>query len=123
MKNIGQLIDYDFELREKIRELGKKVDALKEEREKVEKQILEAMDEQTLPRASGTKATASVIEQVVGHVQDWDRFYGFITRTKAFHLLERRIASAPYREELKARGKPIPGVVPYTKRTIGLRAD
>lgn len=122
MKSIGQLIDYDYELREKIRALSQQVDELKEEREKVESQILEVMDEQGVVRASGSKATASVTEQIVGHVKDWDRFYGFISRTKSFHLLERRVANGAYREAIASRDKPIPGVEPFTKRAIGLRA-
>lgn len=121
MKTLGQLVDYSQELREKIRVLSKQVDDLKEERDKVEAQILESMDEQGVVKASGSKATASVTETIVGHVKDWDRFYGFITRTKAFHLLERRVANGAYREELNARHKPIPGVEPFTKRSIGLR--
>lgn len=120
--SLGALIDYDCELRERIRVLTKQVDELKEERDKLEIQILETMDAQGVTQSRGAKATASVSETVVAHVRDWDRFWGYIARTKQFHLLERRPANGAYRELLAQRnGKEVPGVEPYPKRSINLR--
>jgi hypothetical protein len=120
--SLGALIDYDCELRERIRVLTKQADDLKTERDQIELQILEMMDAQGVTQTRGAKATASVSESVVAHVKDWDRFWGYIGRTKQFHLLERRPANAAFRELLTQRnGKEIPGAEPFTKRSINLR--
>jgi hypothetical protein len=117
---LGQLVDYDYELREHIRVLNKKVDDLKEERDRVEAQLMEMMDAQNLPFVGGALARAAITETVVANVRDWDLFYGYVRRAKAFHLLERRVANAAYRELLATKTK-VPGTEPFTKRSIALR--
>jgi predicted metal-binding protein len=72
--------------------------------------------------ARGKLASVGINESIVPTVEDWDEFYRFIHRNKGYHLLERRAAAGAYRELLEQRkGKPVPGVVPFKKRTLSLR--
>ena len=83
---------------------------------------LETLDEQGISKASGKIGTISVKETTVAHVIDWDKVYNFILRSKAFHLMQRRISDGAFREQLDIRkGKRIPGIDSFVKRGINLR--
>ena len=121
--SIGALIDDLHSNREKIRKLEKQVSELKEVRDDLELRLIEAMDAQGIMQSRGAHATATITESVKPSVEDWDLVNAYIKRNNAFYLYERRIASAAFRELLERRnGKPIPGIVPFTKRSIGLRS-
>ncbi len=121
-QTIGDLIDNLFELREDIRAQNKIIDGLKGEKAEIEAQLMERLDAQGIDKSAGEVATVSISENIVPNVEDWDSFYKFISRYKRFDLLERRAAAAPFRELLEdRRGKPIPGVQSYPKRTLNLR--
>lgn len=83
--------------------------------------LLTRIEEEGLTTVSSPKGRVAIDESVVPQVENWDDFYSFIHRHKAYHLLERRPATAAYRELIAQRGKkPVPGVVPYTKRSLKL---
>lgn len=121
--SIGALIDDLHATREKIRGLNKEVEALNSQKANLETRLIEALDAQGVTQSRGASATASISETIIPQVKDWDRFYAFIARNKAYYMLERRPAAAAYREALELRkNRPIPGVESFTKRTISLRS-
>lgn len=119
---MGEIIDRLYYIREDMKALNKELDELKAERDQLTQQAIEMMDAQGTDQTRSDLATASITETVVPQVEDWDKFYNFINRNKAFYLLERRPASAAYRDLLESRkGRAIPGVSSFTKRNISLR--
>lgn len=119
---IGEEIDHLWKLREDIRVLEDKIKEKKAVLEEKSDALMARLRTEGMDMARGQRATVSIKETVVPQVENWDEYYRFIRRNNAFHLLERRAAAAPYRELLEDRkGKPIPGVVPWTKRTLNLR--
>lgn len=122
VRPIGEEIDQLWKLREEIRELEDEVKEKKAVLDAKSEAMLGRLREEGMDLARGTRATVSVKETVVPQVENWDEYYRFIRRNNAFYLLERRAAAAPFRELLESRkGKPVPGVVPFTKRTLNLR--
>jgi hypothetical protein len=120
-RSLGENIDHLWEIREEIRGYDERIAELKKAYAAAEEVLMVQLAEEHTPSASGVKATASVAESVVPKVEDWEAFYRYIHRNNAYHLLERRPAAAAFRELLEQRkGKDIPGVVPYTKRTLKL---
>lgn len=120
--SIGEEIDRLFELREDARKWQEKADETKKVIAAREEALLARLDEEGMAKAVGRRASVSVTEAVVPQVENWDEFYAFIHRNKAYHLLERRASSGAFRELLATRGrKGVPGVVPYTKRKLSLR--
>lgn len=119
---LGEKIDKLSKLRADIRIKNKEVERLEGEKKALEAQVMEHMDVENIGSSRGKLATASISESVVPSVTDWDTFWAYVFRNKASHLLERRPHATAYREELETRkGKPIPGVQPYTRRTLNLR--
>jgi hypothetical protein len=121
---IGELVRKLSSIRDRITAAGKKVDALKAERNAIELQLMGTLDHSGVKRISAGSHTATVTESVLPQVKDWDAFYRFILRNKAVHLLERRPLSSAFRETLELRnGRPIPGVESFIKRSISLRKN
>ena len=119
---LGANIDQLSAIRENIREYEAKIKVLQEEKSKLEELVLSQLGELGLDKATGQKATVSITKAEVPTVMDWDKFHSYILRNKAFYLLERRAAVAAWREEVKSRNKPIPGVESFTKTTLNLRS-
>jgi len=117
---IGTLIDKMFELRENKRNLASQIKDIDTEMGELELILLDKMNEQGTTQIRSPLATATVSQQVVGHVENWDALYQHINENDAFYLLERRLANAAYRELLQM-GDELPGVKPFTKHSISLR--
>lgn len=123
-RNPGAVIAELHSIRTQITEQGKVVDALKAKRDTIELELLALLKEQGVVRTATQTHTASITEDVVASVVDWDAFYKYMARENKLYMLQRRPSNTAYRDELDAReGKPIPGVESFTKRGISLRKN
>lgn len=120
MSTIGSIVDKLCVLRDDRRALEKQIEVSKKESDALEITLMESMDKEGVDKATGKHASVSIGETVRPNVADWDEFYKYIYKTKAFFLLERRPSVTACRELFETKGK-IPGVVPFTKRSINLR--
>ncbi len=117
------LIQELFQLRSEISLV--KRDTLKplEDRKKeVEEELMRQLDEIGLDstKINGV-GSVSVKEETVANAEDWTQFYEFIQSTGSFHLLNRAINNAAYRETLQT-GEEVPGVVPFKRKKLSVRA-
>jgi len=118
--SIGATIDTMFELRERKRELNAELKDIDEQYKGLEQQLIDSLDKDDLQQTRSGKATATISEVTVPSVTDWDAFYDYVRENDALHLLERRVAAAPWRELVES-DEPVPGTEPFTKRSINLR--
>lgn len=88
--------------------------------DQLETAILAKLQEQGIEKGSHAGYSFGKSIAVVPQVDDWDAFYKYIGRTKYYHLLERRPATAGCRELFETKGK-IPGVVPFSKVSLSFR--
>ena len=122
MPTLGQKIDRLQNLRSQRKEAEQTVNDFKAQERELEVSIMRDMNDSNIERAAGSEASVTYNKSIVPRITDWDSFYAFIYDNRAFHLLERRAASAAYREELEAReGEAIPGVEPFTRESLSLR--
>lgn len=121
MSTIGVKIDTLQKLREKKRKLEASVKEVADSMSTLEKELMEQMDTEGVMKSTGKLASVSISESVKPSIEDWDLFYGYIHRNKYYHLLERRPSVTGCRELFEKKGK-IPGVVPFTQRTINMRS-
>jgi len=119
--NVGSAIDDLWKLREEKRQAEEKVKEIEAKIEALQEVLLEELGKQGLDKATGKNASVSVGNTVVANVQDWDALWAYITKTKNFQLVQKRVADAAYRELLET-GRTIPGVSPFTKRRLNLRS-
>jgi len=118
--NLGSMIDRLYELNVRKRELAAEQKVLGEQIEELEKVVLEGLDQQGLRLGRGRLASVSVSESAVPQIEDWDKAVQYMKDNDAFHLLERRVAIAGWRE-LHEAGETVPGTVPFTKRKASVR--
>lgn len=107
-------------LRERKRELEAEVKLLDQALAANELAIIERLDEMGVSRFAVGKLSFSISENTVGNVEDWDQVYAYIRDNNAFHLVQRRLANAAYKELLDM-GDSLPGVVPFNKRSLNFR--
>ena len=108
------------EVRDERRRIGERDKELVEKWRSLEMELIVRFEEQGMKKASTEVGTASITETVVPQVVDWDAVYEHIKDTGDFYLLQKRPAAAAFRE-LQESGVEIPGMEPYTKKTISLR--
>lgn len=119
---LGDMITTLHAIREERKDLAARDKTLSKQYAELEQQVLSALDEQqtTLSRAHGI--TVSVTEAVHPQIDDYEAFCRYIIDNEALYLLQRRISSAPYRD-LLASGTDVPGLSPFTKRSLSLRSS
>lgn len=113
---IARLVD----IREEKRKIKAREKELNDEWRTLELEALIRLDDQGMDKASTKRGTISIGENVLPQVVDWDAFGEHIIQTDSLFLLQRRPAAAAYRELLES-GETVPGVEPYTQRSINLR--
>jgi hypothetical protein len=120
---LEQMADKAHTLRAKYRAANTKAEELKREYDMYATQILDKIKAENLHASliRGKKAAISLKVSVVPTVKDWTKAHRFIKMNNALHLLERRISSAAFKEELEIRkGRPIPGIEKFEKETLSL---
>lgn len=114
---LGRLIDNLQMLKHRKKQILAEADEVQKQIDTAETALMAAMELQQVKKSTGHLATASIVESVVPHVQDWDAFYDYIYRNKYGHLLDRRPSTSGCRELFETKGV-IPGVVPFTKKSV-----
>lgn len=117
---IGGLIDTLSELREQRRAIAKQDDELKKQYDAFEEELIELMDAEGCAKSTGRMASASISQTTVFNTSDWDAFMAYLIKTKQGHLVQRRISAPAVMELFTAKGS-VPGLEPFTKRSINLR--
>lgn len=119
-RGLGDMIEELAELRDKKRQLNQDLKDLDEDYRAVEQEIMDKLDQEGAAFAGGTRHRATISEQVVPNVDDWDSFEEYVRDNDAQYLYEKRVAVKPWRE-LQESGEPVPGTSPFTRRTLSLR--
>jgi hypothetical protein len=126
---LGEACDKLWQLREDKRKAdaeSKRIEAeIKGDEEKgivgLERTVIYLLDSQGTRKAEGRKASVSITESTVGNVEDWEALWPYIAKNKFWHLIQKRV-SDPALRELWALKKVVPGVQPFTKRTVSVRS-
>lgn len=119
-QNLGSMIDELYELRERRKELTAQAKEIKAEEEELEKQIIAKLEEQGTTLARGSAASASIVPETIGEVDDWDAVYQYIFYNDAFYLLPRRLNNGAWKE-LQDAGEDVPGITPLLIKKISVR--
>ena len=118
---LGAATDKMWKLREEKRVLEAQIKTIETSMKELEGTVFKLLDAQDTRKAEGKSASVSITESVVANVENWDAFWPWLAKTKNFHLVQKRV-SDPGMRELWALGKVVPGVQPFTKRTLALRS-
>lgn len=118
-KSLGACADLLFDIKSRRLELQHEVDALQEQETALSNYIID-----TVPKgdtgASGKHHRVTIVPKIVVQVEDWDKFYAYIARTKAWELLQRRPGEKAIAERWD-NGKEVPGIVPFQTVRVSLQ--
>ena len=117
---LGGSIDTLYRLKQEKSKAEEKVKAITEQIAVAQEKVFASLDAQETTKGAGILASASISSITVATVQDWETFYAFIYKKKFGHLLQQRVSDPAYRE-LMERGMLVPGVSPFTKRSLNVR--
>ena len=120
-QTLGAMIDELKAIDLQRKELANQDKVLADQYKILEAQVMRRLDEEETTMSRGKHASATITETTVAQVKDWDSFYEFVTENDALFLLQRRVANAAYRDLIDA-GETVPGVVPFIKRALSVRA-
>jgi len=115
---IGQMLDQLAKQRKIKADLDAKVKDVEGEINNLKLEILNALQTAGMSKASSKTLTVTVKQDVVPNVTDWDAFYAFIKKNNYFHLLQRRVSTAAWKElheQLSAKKKEVPGTEAFVK--------
>ncbi len=119
---MDDLIKQLFEVRRQIDHIKRtQLKDLEAEKKDLEAQVFEALNDLGVDGTTlkGT-GTVSITEKIVPQAEDWDKFYEYILEDKMrFTLLNKALNAPSFREALSIEGN-IPGLVPFTKRTLSV---
>lgn len=118
---IGDMVDQLAKLRDRKRELEDQIKVIEGEFEGIQVQLMEKLEAEGTETSRGKLASCSITKSVVANVTDWDEVFKYVKKTGHFHLFQRRLTDAAYRELLEA-GKKVPGVEPFVKKRLNLRS-
>ncbi len=121
IRTTADVIDEMYDLREQYRALDKESEELKRQWAEREEELLAMFDADGIDQSRTDLATASLDETVTASIEDPKRFWRWVKTYDKQYLVQNRVSLPAYREEMESRKEEIPGLVSFTKRTIGLR--
>lgn len=122
---IGSLADKMWDLQEAKKKAAKVVKDIEADITALEIQIIEALDSQDTRKGEGKKASISITSSVQASTENWEDFIEWVAAGKRndkkayLHLVQRRVSVEAYRE-LLGLGVNVPGIKPFTKRSLSV---
>lgn len=118
-KSLGACADMLYELRQRRLDLQKDVTAIKEKETALNNHIIEQLPKSDATGVAGKTARVRVLTKAVPVVEDWDKFYAYVSRQKAWELMQRRINTRAIQERLEA-GKKVSGTGEFTAVSVSV---
>lgn len=119
---LGSLIDELNKIREAKRVLEEKVKEQEDAYKELEERLMARLEAEGTDKATGKTATASVSTSVSFSIKDDTKFFAWMSRTKNYHLMQRRISDPAAREVMEMKRSEIPGLEAFSKKRLNLRA-
>lgn len=118
-KSLAQCADLLYTTRQDRLEVQKQVDAFKEQEELLRNHIINTLPKSEASGISGKIANAKIVTKAVPRVMDWEKFYAYVNKNKAFELLQRRLNDGAIQERWDD-GKEIPGVETFNTVSVSV---
>lgn len=118
-KSLGAVADRLYTLRERRYALQREVDKLQKEEAALREHLIQHLPKSDMTGASGKIAHAQIDTKREPVVEDWEQFYAYIGKKKAFDLLQRRVSTTAVRERWDNK-ETVPGVGAINIPTLSL---
>lgn len=122
---LGSLADQMWNLQQKKKDAAAVVKAIEKDITALEEKIIALLDSQDTRRAEGKLCSISITSSIQPSTENWDDFIKFVATGKRgdknayLHLVQRRVSVDAYRE-LLTLGVNVPGIKPFTNRSLSV---
>jgi len=116
-KSMGLCADKLYALRKKRIEEQNKVAELEAEENALKQHIIDNLPKSQQTGASGETANVKIVTKAVPVIEDLEKLYGYIRRTRRSDLLQKRLNESAVNEILDAN-KKIPGIGTFDKKSV-----
>ena len=118
-KTMGACADKIYELRQKRLDAQKVVDAIQAEESALREHIIQTLPKSETTGVAGKLARVTVVTKSIPQVKDWDAFYKYVAKNKAFDLMQRRLSDKAVTDRWEA-GKKVDGVEAFTAVSLSI---
>jgi hypothetical protein len=118
-KKIADCADRLYELKAQMSAVAKTLEALDKERKAIQEYVINELPKSNATGISGKTANVRSVTAVIPQVEDWDKFYEFVRKSKRTDLLQRRVSDGAI-QELWDTNKVVPGVKQFTVVKLSL---
>lgn len=117
-KALGACADLLYEVRQRRLEADKLAAAWKEQEQRIIDHVVDNLPKES-SGAMGKGYMVRVITKQKPQVKDWDAFWEYVRKNKAYDLLQKRISDGAVQDRLMDK-KKLPGVELFTAVTVSL---
>ena len=107
-KTLAGVVDLFYKVRAERLEEEKYVDEVREFENELKRELINSIPKSEATGVAGKVARATIVKKEVDQVKDWDAFYAYMQKNKAWDLLQKRINASAVRARRDAK-KPVPG--------------
>lgn len=119
---LGDLIDQGAEIKDRLDEANKVVREIQKQKTENQEAIIAALEAQGITSSGGAAYTASVSEEEVFNIDDYEALSRFVVRNKATYLFQRRLSTTAVRELIEQKGgKLLPGLTKAKIKKLSFR--
>lgn len=115
-KDAGECADLLYRTREVRLALERQAERLKKGETKLQEYFIESLPKSSTGIA-GLEARVQITMKAVPQVENWDQFYEYVRRNKAFELLQRRLNEGAVKERWDANVE-VPGVTTFNAKKV-----
>lgn len=115
---IPKAADLLYTTRQERLELQKQVEDLAEKEKSYREFIINNLPKDS-SGAAGLVALATIVTKSTPVVKDWGKFYAYVSRTKRWELLQKRLGTKAV-TEIWDTGREVPGVEAFTFKDVSL---
>jgi len=118
-KTPAQRADLLYELDAFASEERRKVTALEKAVSLLERWFVQNLPETAATGVAGKLGRVQIVNKDIPIVEDWDKFYAHVAKTKSFDLLQRRLSEKAVKERWEAN-KVVPGTGHFNVKKVSL---
>lgn len=118
-KTLAEAADRMYATQQARYKQQKVVDALQAEETFLKDHLINNLPKSQASGIAGKLARATIKMKEIAQLQDFDKFMAYVSKSKRYDLLQRRV-SAEAVKEMWAAGKSVPGVELFKAPTVSL---
>jgi hypothetical protein len=119
LSTLADKVDQYYSLREARLAMQHEVEDLQKQETELKNYLIDNISKADATGVSGKLARVTVVSKPVPQVKDWDAFWKYVVRRKAFDLVQRRLSDTAVKLRWED-GQVIPGVESFPVISLSL---